>query len=115
MTSEFQCANYLPIEMWETKEFCYRYWLAIFEQTDRPLVVKLKEKLQNSGVSTEDFCRAIVDVYFSLKNSHCNTLPCVEVTPSDVVRAADRLNFSRTQCECLKILFSLNDIYNIRI
>lgn len=108
----FRLENNLTI-VWEKedKNTCYEYWLAVFEHSNTPIGLELKEKVQKAGIPYKEFCRSIVDIYFTLDRYCYSSTPGIYVTSQDITDALELLNFSHRQYECLKILLSLPTMY----
>lgn len=99
----------------EEVDTCYEFWLAVFEHSKTPLAIKLKKEVQNSGIPYKKFCSSIVEIYFLVYRYRYIGPHDKNVTPDDVLDTIDDLEFNRTECECLQILFSLKEIYNKKI
>lgn len=116
LDKEFKEANKLySCKAWEKEDSCYNFWIAIFENSRSPSALELKDKVTNLGIPYEDFCQSMVKVYFTLRECYDPVIPGEYVMPEDVKDTIKRLEFNRTQNECLKILFSINKIYGMKI
>lgn len=113
LDEDFKHENHLYC-LWDTKDSLYRHWMAIFEQTDRPSVIELKEKLQNSAISYEDFCHSIVEVYFTLLMNCTYPNDSIKAKPRDIIKIFDHYKFDHTQRDSVRILFSLHRKYGVK-
>lgn len=63
----------------------YEFWLAVLEHSKIPLGIELKEKVQNSGIPYEKFCRSIVKIFSKSKDYCCFSRKDIHITPDDML------------------------------
>lgn len=114
LDEECRSANGLTAFWDEEDDSCYKYWMGICKHSKTPLAINLREKLHNSGLQYEYFCRTIVEFYFTLERCPSFDVPYLYVKPKDVLNVIDQLGFNHAY-DCLKIVFSLHKIYGIKI